>query len=249
MNSTPDDQPPYDGVRWCGVKGVFGRRRRWLQWRRGVQVSLVFLLTLCLLLAMAIHIRPIITTFAESNAVWLATKIANETVAEILEQEAARCQSLIQVAYNEQKILSSVFTDTLAINTVKTAVTAAIIEKMEEIDTVSVGIPLGTLLGFDWLSGWGPPVPFSMSVTSSVLSSVSSTLEAVGMNQSNYRVLIDVSISLYVVTPGGRSSVAADFSYPMAEAVLLGEVPDNLTEVYGDDQTLLGKIFDYGTAE
>lgn len=231
------------------MMGVFGKRRRWAQWRRGAFALLGLLLTLCLLLAMAIHIRPIITAFAESNAVWLATKIANETVAEILEQEADRCRSLIQVAYNEQKILASVFTDTLAINTVKTAVTAAVIEKMETIDTVPVEIPLGTLIGFDWLSGWGPPVPFSMSVTSSVLSSVSSSLEAVGMNQSNYRVLINVSISLYVVTPGGRSSVAADFSYPMAEAVLLGEVPDNLTEVYGDDQTLLGKIFDYGTAE
>ena len=88
-----------------------------------------------------------------------------------------------------------------------------------------------------------------MSFTSTVLSDVSSALESTGINQSIYRVLVHLEISLYVVTPGGRSSVGAQLSYPVTEAVILGEVPDNLTEVYGDDQTLLGKIFDYGTGE
>ena len=115
--------------------------------------------------------------------------------------------------------------------------------------SITVGIPLGTLAGLDWLSGWGPLISIPMSVTSTVLSNVSSSLEAAGMNQTNYRVLINVQVEMYLVTPGGRSSVAADFSYPMAQAVLLGDVPENLTEVYGDDQTLLGKIFDYGTGE
>ena len=52
-----------------------------------------------------------------------------------------------------------------------------------------------------------------------------------------------------MVSPAGRSTVGARVSYPMAETVLLGEVPDNLTEVYGDDQSVLGQIFDYGTSQ
>ena len=67
--------------------------------------------------------------------------------------------------------------------------------------------------------------------------------------QSLYQVLIHLEISLYVVSPAGRSTVGARVSYPMAETVLLGEVPDNLTEVYGDDQSVLGQIFDYGTSQ
>ena len=59
--------------------------------------------------------------------------------------------------------------------------------------------------------------------TATVMSDVSSSLEAVGMNQSTYRVLVHLDIYLYVVTPGGRSSVGAQASYPMAEVVLLGD--------------------------
>lgn len=210
-----------------------------------VCVALSFVLTL----VMFLRCRPVLTAFAESQAVWIATKIINEEAELVLRREADLCRDAVSVSYNELQQPCSVSVDTAAVNTIKTNVAAAIIEELEKNPTMTVGIPLGTLLSLDWLSGWGPVIPFSMSMTATVLSAVSSSIEAVGMNQSNYRVSVDISVGLYVVTPGGRSSVSTDFSFPMAETVLLGEVPDNLTEVYGDDQTLLGKIFDYGTAE
>lgn len=228
------------------------RRRRLIRRkgvRRWVKVTGVLLLVFLLALGLFFKCRPTLTAFAESQAVWIATKTANQTVASILEQYSDVCREMIQVHYTESQALSSVIPDSAAINTVRTSITDAAMEEMEKLSSFSVSIPMGTLLGFDWLSGWGPLISFPISFTSTVLSDVSSSLEAVGMNQSTYRVLIHLDISLYVVTPGGRSSVGAQLSYPMAEAVLLGEVPDNLTEVYGDDQTLLGKIFDYGTAE
>lgn len=214
-----------------------------------MKLTLVLLSVFLLLLGLFFKCRPTLTAFAESQAVWIATKTANQTVAATLEQYADLCREMIQVHYKDNQELSSVIPDSTSINTVRTAITDATMKKMEQVSSLSVSIPTGTLLGFDWLSGWGPLVNFPISFTSTVLSDVSSSLEAVGINQSTYRVLIHLDISLYVVTPGGRSSVGAQVSYPMAEAVLLGEVPDNLTEVYGDDQTLLGKIFDYGTAE
>ncbi len=226
-------------------RGWWRRRKR----RRWMKIALVLLLVLLLFLGVFFRCRPILTAFAESQAVWIATKVANRTVAETLERYADLCRGMIRVQYTDAMELSSVIPDSGAMNTVRTAITQAAMEEMEAFSSFLVSIPTGTLLGLDWLSGWGPLIPFPISFTSTVLSDVSSSLEAVGINQSTYRVLIHLDISLYVITPGGRSSVGAQLSYPMAEAVLLGEVPDNLTEVYGDDQTLLGKIFDYGTAE
>ena len=228
------------------IRCVLYRRRKWRRWGR---VGLIFLAVVLVLLGLFLKCRPAMTAFAESKAVWIATKIANETVADMLAQHTDLCRGMVQIHYTDQQHLSSVIPDSAAINTVRTAITTATMEKMEPLETMKVAIPAGTLLGFDWLSGWGPMISFPISFTSTVLSNVTSSLEAVGMNQSTYRVLIHLDISLYVVTPGGRSSVGAQLSYPMAEAVLLGDVPDNLTEVYGDDQSVLGKIFDYGTMD
>lgn len=228
------------------------KRRRGI-WRRGlrrrIKVGVTLLIIIISVAGLLLKCRPVLTAFAESQAVWVATQNANRIVATVLEEYSDLCRDMIEVTYTDAHKLSSVIPDSTAINTVRTAITDAAMTALEQEGALSVSVPLGTLMAPGWLSGWGPMVTFPISYTAMVLSDVTSSLEAVGINQSTYRVLVHLDIRLYVVTPGGRSSVGAQLSYPMAEAVLLGEVPENLTEVYGDDQSLLGKIFDYGTAE
>lgn len=234
-------------MRWFAVRrSVTKGRRRFPGWKRW----LLLLLIPCVLTVMLfIRMYPIIREYAESRARSLAELLVNETVAQVLAERADLCRSMLQVTYNDHRLLSSVMADSVAVNTVKTAVATRVLEHLDTLSSLEVGIPLGTLLGVKWFSGWGPAVHFPVSVTSRVLTTVTSTLEAVGINQSAFRVLLHVHVTLSVITPEARSSVSVDSVFPMAETVLLGEVPDNLTEVYGDDQTLLGKIFDYGTAE
>ena len=224
----------------------FGRRhgRRWW-WR----VWVLMLVPVMLALTLAVHCRPVVMEFAKSDALWMAERAANDAVSEVLERYAALCRSMIQVSYNEQQILSSVITDTAAVNTIRTAIGSDIMEQMEHLTTMRVSVPLGSLLGPKILSGWGPLLHFPMSVSATVLSTVSSSLTAAGINQSTYQVLVNVRINLVILTSGGRSGVTLETAFPMAEAVLLGKVPDALTEVYGDNQDVLGKIFDYGAEE
>ena len=208
------------------------------------------LVCLCVLLGFTFfQCRPIMTAFAESQAVWVATKMANQTAAQVIQKYADMCNNTISVVYDSAQKVSSVSIDTTGINTLRTAMVEQVMGEMESVDTLSVAIPLGTLTGWHWFSGLGPMLSFPLSFTATVLSDVSSSLVATGINQSTYRVLIHLDISLYVVSPAGRSTVGTHVTYPVAETVLLGEVPDNLTEVYGDDQSLLGQIFDYGTLE
>lgn len=231
------------------VKGRLCRRFRRRQGIRVRRFILVALVVVGLLLAEFIRCRPILTAFAESQAVWIATKIANRKAEQVLLEQSRLCGTMVDTQYAADDSVSAVFLNASAINAVRTTLTTAVMDELEAVPTITVGIPIGTLAGPDWLSGWGPLLYFPMSVTATVQSEVSSSLEAVGMNQSQYRVLLHLDINLYVVTPTGRSTVGTEVVYPMTEVVLLGEVPDNLTEVYGDDQTLLGKIFDYGTVD
>ena len=233
------------------MKRMLGRRWKW--GRRPIRrlgVALIVLGCVIGLLGLTFfRCRPIMIAFADSQAVWEATQIANRTVARILQEYTDLCANTIEVVYADDQRIASVCTNTAAINTVRTAIAEAAMSSMEQVSSLSVAIPMGTLSGWHWLSGFGPLLTFPISFTATVISDVSSVLEAAGINQSIYRVLVHLEISIYVVSPGGRSTVGANVAYPMAEAVLLGEVPDNLTEVYGDDQSLLGQIFDYGATQ
>lgn len=226
-------------------RGLRSYRRSWIRpWHRAVAVLLLLAVLLCVCF---VHCRTVVYEFAKSNAAWTAEKTTNETVARVLEEKNELCRSLVSVAYNNEQILSHVTVDSAGINTIKTAASVAVMDALKNRSTVTVHIPLGTFLGLDWLSGWGPLISVPMSMTQSVFTSISSELTEVGINQSSYRVNIHVKVSLWIVTPAGYAGVTVESGFPMTEMVLLGKVPNNLTEVYGDSQDTIGEIFDYGT--
>ncbi len=221
-----------------------GRRGLFRPWQRVLAGLLCVLALVC---ACFFRCRTAVYQFAKSSAAWTAEKTANETVAQVLLQHADVCRSLIEVSYNNDNILSGVQLDAAGINAVKTAASVAIMDALEGMSTLTVQMPLATLLRLDWMSGLGPRVAVPLSVAGSVFTTVTSSLEEVGMNQSSYRVNIHIKIGLWIVTPAGYADVTVETDFPMAEAVLLGEVPENFTQVYGDSQDTIGEIFDYGT--
>lgn len=225
----------------------FRRSRRTIAHLRAVCVTALCMITL--LWVAFFRCRPIMQAFAESQAVWMATKIVNKTASDVLTQYRDDCNRVISVVYDGQQKVSAIQTDSSAINMVRSTLTEKMIAALEEMKSLSVSVPIGTLMGPRWISGWGPLVTFPISFTATIVSGVSSSLVAEGINQSAYRVAIDFEIVLTVVSSAGCTTVSANVSYPMAETILLGEVPDNLTEVYGDDQSLLGQIFDYGATQ
>ena len=228
-------------------RGMQRHRRRVLS--RRVRFVAAALAMVVLAVPVMMRVRTTVIAFAEMRAERVAEWQTNDAVAAVLETYAPLCSSMVKVTYDNNQRLTSVMADAATVNTIKTAVASTLTQHFGSMTSLSADIPLGTLMGPEWLSGMGPILRFPISVSASVLTTVSSSLEAVGMNQSAYKVLLNVHIVMGIIVPDGRTSVVVDSSFPMAEAVLLGEVPDTLTEVYGDDQTLLGKIFDYGTPE
>ncbi len=227
--------------------------RRFRRSRRTVaRIRAVYAVVLCVISLLGFtffRCRSVMQTFAESQAVWMATKIANQTATDVLTEYESECADVITVTYDGQQKVSSIRTKATTVNVVRTAMTERVITALEAVTSLPVSLPLGTLAGCNWISGWGPPVSFPIGFTATVISDVASSLRSEGINQSAYCVAIHLEIALTVVSPTGCTTVRANVNYPMAEAIILGEVPDNLTEVYGDDQSLLGQIFDYGTIQ
>ncbi len=219
-------------------------RRGFAPWQRALAVLLV------LVVAAAVcffRCRTAVYQFAKSSAAWRAERAANETVARVMAQHGDLCRSLITTSYNNDNVLASVILDSAGINTIKTAAATAMMDALADMHTLTVRVPLATILRLDWMSGLGPRIAVPLSMTGSVFTTVTSSLEEVGMNQSTYRVNIHVKIGLWIVTPAGYADMTVETDFPMAEAVLLGEVPENFTQVYGDSQDTIGEIFDYGT--
>ncbi len=229
-------------MRSRGLRAYRNRNSRF--WRR---VSVCLFAVAVVTAICLVRCREVVYAFAKSSAAWTAEKTTNETVARVIQDNQSLCRELISVAYNDTNVVSDLRVDSTGVNTIKTAVSAAVMDALKDATGVDVQLPLATLFGLDWLSGWGPRITVPMSATQSVFTSVSSSIEDVGINQSIFQVNVRVRVNLWIVTPAGYADVTVDNDFPVAQTVLLGKVPDNLTEVYGDSQDTIGEIFDYGT--
>ena len=191
------------------------------------------------------HFIPLLQQYSRTHAQWYLTCAVNEAVTEVLSEEKPAYAALVNLSKDTEGNITSVETDTRTINRLKAAVSAAIAARIGQKQTMTVSIPMGTLLGSHLFTGRGPRAEIPVSVSGSVLTTINSTLTAAGVNQTDHRIEMEIKTYLLIAIPTAYTTAEVTTSFIIAESVLLGKVPEAYTVVEGDQQDTIGRIFDY----
>lgn len=93
-------------------------------------------------------------------------------------------------------------------------------------------------LGTKILSGRGPDVPIKMSTVGNVETDLISKFSQAGINQTLHRIYLNVDCTVMVLTPFNSIEQKITNQVLLAEAVIIGDVPNtyyNLNGVTSDD--------------
>ena len=193
------------------------------------------------------HIRPVIQSMAAYQAKVYATRILNEAVEAQLAGESPSYRELVSLSTGDDGKINAVQTDVVRLNLLKAALTNAATDRLEELEQQTVLVPLGTLLGWQVLSGRGPLVEFRLVPAGYVRSSLSHRFDAAGINQTRHQIMLRLDASIIAVLPGYTTSTEVSTDFLLAETVIVGTSPDSFTQVLtGDDQSIDQLIADYG---
>ena len=224
--------------RWAGAGRRYGARLR-------AAVFLLLLLGCCT--AVDAHIRPVIQSMAAYQAKVYATRILNEAVEAQLAGESPSYRELVSLSTGDDGKINAVQTDVVRLNLLKAALTNAAADRLEELEQQTVLVPLGTLLGWQVLSGRGPLMEFRLGPAGYVRSSLSHRFDAAGINQTRHQIMLRLDASIIAVLPGYTTSTEVSTDFLLAETVIVGTSPDSFTQVLtGDDQSIDQLIADYG---
>ncbi|MBC8577139.1 sporulation protein YunB [Yanshouia hominis] len=224
--------------RWAGAGRRYGARLR-------AAVFLLLLLGCCT--AVDAHIRPVIQSMAAYQAKVYATRILNEAVEAQLAGESPSYRELVSLSTGDDGKINAVQTDVVRLNLLKAALTNAAADRLEELEQQTVLVPLGTLLGWQVLSGRGPLMEFRLVPAGYVRSSLSHRFDAAGINQTRHQIMLRLDASIIAVLPGYTTSTEVSTDFLLAETVIVGTSPDSFTQVLtGDDQSIDQLIADYG---
>lgn len=197
--------------------------------QKRIQLVRFFLLLIFLIFVTVridLHIRPIIQSLAQSQAVVLSTRMIDDAVSSFIDKENISYDYLMHVQKDEKNKVTSIQADALHINSLKSEISIDISKEIEKIQNEKFSIPLGTLLGGDILSGRGPEITFYISLSGNVKTSLKSDFYEAGINQTLHAISLDIVASIYILCPGYNTATETATNIVIAETVIVGDVPE-----------------------
>ncbi len=205
-----------------------GKRRKKRGKRRLLGLGL-FLLLPALLLHFCLY--PQVLALVESRVGTRLSALSAEQIALTLAETDTSYSSLIHIGYGTDGAVRSVSVDTVRIALLKQRLALSLLSALEEEGALSVSIPLGNLLGFLPLSGLGRPLTVRVKTADSLKASFHSSFTEAGINQTRHTIRFCFEITVYCLISGRVEAITLDSSFPAAETVIVGDVPESLTQI------------------
>ena len=217
-------------IRYMRLSG----RQRFFVWAAAILV----LTTAGAMLAVA-RIRPIITDLARSRTTNRVNQIVSDAVSTAIGSGEIDYSSLIRFDKDGEGKVAALRSNMTEFNRLQTLIAEDILQRLGEVSTIELSVPLGTLTGANLLAGRGPRLRVRMQSVGSATAKFRNALTASGINQTKHQVLLEVWVT--ILLPGDSISVQVSNELCVAETVIVGNVPQTYTYF----STTEDKIEDY----
>lgn len=198
---------------------------------------------LCCLIAVAVlffvflaRLRPMIRPIAVARAKSMATRAINAAVDQVLAIEFISYDSMIVLEHDQQNRVTALRTNASVINRLKAELTSEITDHVNKIDEASIGIPIGSVIGGELLSGVGPRIYIGLLPVGYAETDIINTFSSAGINQTLHQIILEVTVTIGIVMPAYTEYSTVSTSIVLGESVLLGVVPENYTHVATNEE-------------
>ena len=174
------------------------------------------------------QIRPVAALAACTQGENTMIRVVEDAVEEVLQQQELAYSDFVTIQRGSSGEISAVTTDAASMNRFRSYVLERVLEKLEGIQVSDIHIPLGSLLDIDFLWAKGPLFKVHSMSVGTVQAEFQSEFTGAGVNQTIHRIWLEVTVPLTLILPGDRVETHAITRIPIAETVIVGEVPNYL---------------------
>ena len=204
-------------------RGMTGREKR----------RLLLFLVCAALIALAVtamtQLRPILTSLATARVSNAVTRVVNTSVNETLYDAGVDYDRLISLEKDNEGHITAVKSNMAEFNRLQPAIIDEVLEKLSEVTTKELSVPVGTLLGSPFLAGRGPLIRVRMQSVGSSSAHFENAFTSAGINQTKHQIYLVVDVYVSILLPGFSTTTKFSNTYSVAETVIVGSVPDNYT--------------------
>ena len=177
--------------------------------------------------------RDVIQELAETQVKNTTSDLTNDAIAKQIEDGVVQYDRIVYFEKDLDGRITALKTNIGEVNRLKTDILNIINDEILALDNSDIGIPLGSLILPELLSGRGPAIPVHiLSIRNSDAAFVSHFTQA-GINQTLHQVTMEVSIDVSVLVLGQTTSFTMESQVVVAETVIVGDVPNTFLQTGG----------------
>lgn len=135
-------------------------------------------------------------------------------------------EKLAETTRAENGSVLEITTNMANVNKLKTEVSLRVCEKLEDIKSRRIDVPMGTLMGLNLLYMRGPDIPLHISMSGSTETDFVSEFESGGINQTVHKLSLTITTDMTVLVPPVSENTSVTTTVVIAETIIVGEVPN-----------------------
>lgn len=175
-------------------------------------------------------VKPNMAAIAEVRVKAMITQTVNDAINDQLVNSTS-ISDLLTIKTDNEGNISLVQSNTAAMNNMATGITQTVQNSYKVMKPMEVKVPIGSILGSPILSQMGPyielkVIPIGMSRVNFI-----TEFESTGINQTKYKVYLEIDSQARVLAPFSINNINVQNTILVAEAVIVGEVPDSYINV------------------
>ena len=204
-----------------------------------VRIALIASVPVALFIWMDRNLRPVILSLAETTARVMAVQAMNNAVFEVMQDDGHLYSDLIHVVLDENGRVSMMSANATRMNELATQAALTVQRNLDAIAQGGINIPLGAVFGNRLLAGSGPSIRVRVLPVGAVSTEFVSEFSSAGINQTRHRIFLQMSTTVQMVIPTGAKTASVAAHVPVAESIIVGDVPDSYVDVQNREDLLL----------
>lgn len=171
-------------------------------------------------------VRPSILSLTEARLRSIGAKAMNDAVQETIGDGFVYTE-LINIQKDNEGNIALISANTGMMNSLAAQTANCAQDKILNIGEQGISIPIGTIIGGQFLSGRGPAVKVRIEPVGSVISEFKTEFEDAGINQTRHKIYIIMTATVKIVVGNASQSVEISSQVLISDTIIIGDVPQN----------------------
>lgn len=204
------------------------RKKRWK-----LLIFLVLALMLWGYIALRARLWPVVLNLARTQVINTASDLINDAILEQIMEGQIQYDRIVYFEKDLNGRITALKTNMAEVNRLKTETLNIINDEILAQDTEHLGVPMGSLILPEFLSGKGPQLPVRILAIRNSDAAFRSDFTEAGINQTLQQLSMDVILDVTILVLGQTETFTVSSQMVVAETIIVGDVPATYLQTGG----------------